>query len=207
VAGVLHQIGCDMGGGHFQPTDWANPRGYFEDMRWRLVTQRITGKGYSLRAASLERIDEKQRQMYRALAQECSKAPLWGIKDPWLCFVARFIWPILREQNVEVRMVVTERPRQASIASVQKHLKRTYNGKGDAVRIVDTWQAGLDRQLELWQGPVHVVDYDRLLSESQTVIRELAQFVFLDAGVLPHHIEQTARWVTPDLNHHKGVAG
>lgn len=205
VAGVLHKIGCDMGRYHFQPPDWANPRGYYEDMRWRLATQRITGKGYSLKAAGIERIDKQQKTLYRALAKECARKPLWGIKDPWLCFVARFIWPILREQGVEVRMIITQRPREASVASVAKHLKRTYHGKGDAERIIDTWQAGLDRQLEIWQGPTHVVDYDRLVADPDTVIRELAQFVFLDADVLPRNIEQAAQWVTPKLNHHKGV--
>jgi len=205
VAGVLHKVGCDMGKGHFQPTDWANPRGYFEDMRWRLVTQRITGKGYSLKAAGIERIGKQQRTLYRALAKECARKPLWGMKDPWLCFVARFIWPILQSQGVEVRVVITQRLREASIASVAKHLKRTYKGRGNAEQIIDTWQAGLDRQLEIWHGPTHIVDYDRLVREPEIVIRELAQFAFVGTGIAPSNIEQAAQWVNPKLNHFQGV--
>ena len=201
VAGCLHRIGCDMGAGQFQSKDWANPRGYYEDMRWRLTTQRITGKGYSLKAAGIERISKAQRNLYQTLAREYARKPLWGMKDPWLCFVAWFIWPILQEQGIETRMIVTERPREASIASVQRHLRKTYHGKGDAERIIDTWQAGLDRQLASWQGTTHVVDYERLVREPETVIREMAHFVFLDADVLPRNNEAATRWVSPELNH------
>ena len=200
MAGVLHRLGVDMGAGHFQPNDWANPRGYYEDMRWRLRTQRITGKGYSLKAASVERIGKQQRAVYRALARECAESPLWGMKDPWLCFMARFIWPILREQGVEVRMVVTQRAREASIASVQRHLDRSYRGKGDAALIIDTWQAGLARQLDLWHGPARIVDYDSLILDPLPQVQALAAYVGASGNV-----EQAASWVTPALNHHKGV--
>jgi len=205
TAGVLHKLGVDMGKGHFQPADWANPLGYFEDMRWRLTTQRLTGKGYNLKAAEIERIGKQQKALYRALAKECARKPLWGMKDPWLCFVAQFIWPILQQQGVEVRVVITDRPREASIASVTRHLQRTYHGKGNAEQIIDTWWDGLDRQLEIWHGPTHIVDYDRLVREPEIVIRELAQFAFIGTGIAPSNIEQAAQWVTPKLNHFQGV--
>ena len=55
-------------------------------------------------------------------------------------------------------------------------------------------------------GPVYVVDYDRLLQESGTVIRELAQFAFVATGIKPGPIGPVAEWVTPALNHyHQGV--
>jgi len=203
VAGVLHKIGVDMGAGHFQPTDWANPRGYYEDMRWRLATQRVTGKGYSLKAASLERVGKTQRRIWRELAQTCAQNRLWGMKDPWLCFVARFIWPILREQGVDVRMVVTRRPREASIASVRGHLRRTYGGKGDAARIVDTWQAGLDRQLELWQGPMYAVDYNALVDDPLPNVQELADYAYVGVGRVNGDVHKAAHWVTPRLRHHE----
>lgn len=204
VAGVLHRLGVDMGEGHFQPDDWANPRGYYEDLRWRMITQRITGKGYSLQAASLERIGQGQKRLYRTLAQECAGKRLWGMKDPWLCFVGSFIWPILHEQGVEVRLVVTQRAREASVASVRAHLYKTYRGNGNAARIIDTWQAGLDRQLERWSGSVHIVDYDALVEDPLPHVQALAAYAYQDVGRVNGSVEAAARWVSPRLRHHEG---
>jgi len=50
------------------------------------------------------------------------------------------------------------------------------------------------------------VDYDRLVGDPDTVIRDMAQFVFLGADVLPRNIGQAAAWVSPDLRHFQGVA-
>lgn len=205
VAGVLHKLGIDMGAGHFQPDDWANPRGYYEDMRWRLATQRITGRGYNLKAASIQNIGHQQRAIWRGLAKTCAQSRLWGMKDPWLCFVGQFIWPILEAQGIDVRMVVTHRPREASIASVQRHLDRTYHGKGNAAQIIDTWQEGLDRQVKLWAGLTMDVDFDELTANPAPQIERLASFAFEGIGRTPGDCVQIARWVRPDLNHHKGV--
>jgi len=192
-----------MGAGHFQPTDWANSKGYFEDMRWRLATQRITGRGYSLKAAELEGIGQTPKRIYRELARECAKKRLWGMKDPWLCFMARFIWPILEQQNVDVRMVVTQRSREASIASVRAHLYRTYHDKGNASLIIDTWQAGLNRQLDQWRGPVHIVDYDKLIEDPLPHVQALANYAYEEIGRVKGSVETAARWVSPQLRHHE----
>lgn len=205
VAGVLHKLGVDMGAGHFQPDDWANPRGYFEDMRWRLATQRITGRGYSLKAASLESVGQKQRRIWRTLAQNRSRTALWGMKDPWFCFVGRFIWPILQAQGIRVRMVVVQRARAASVASVQKHLNRSYHGKGNAEKIIETWQAGLDRQLAEWSGPLIAVDFDELTKRPAPQIKALAQFAFDGIGRTRADTVKITRWVKPELNHYQGA--
>ena len=205
VAGVLHKLGVDMGAGHFQPDDWANPKGYFEDMRWRLATQRITGRGYSLQAAEVARIGQKQKTLYRNLARQCARSRLWGMKDPWLCFMAQFIWPILEQQGVDVRLIVTSRKREASIASVQKHLNRSYHGKGDAEHIIEAWQAGLERQLGEWNSSAYFVDYDDLTNNPREVVHELASFSFAGIGRPRADMIKIARWVTPSLNHHQGA--
>jgi len=207
VAGCLHRLGVDMGEGHFQPNDWANPKGYYEDMRWRLRTQRITGRGYSLKAANIESIGQRQRAVYHALALECAQRKLWGMKDPWLCFVGSFIWPILEDCDVETRLVVVRRPREASIASVAGHLHRTYGDNGNAERIIDTWLSGLDRQLSLWRGPVHIVDYDRLVTDPLPHVQALANYAYDGLGRASGGVEDVAHWVSPKLRHHQGGDG
>lgn len=208
VAGVLHRLGIDMGQGHFQPNDWANPRGYYEDLRWRLATQHVTGRGYSLRAANLQRVGKAQRQRWRALARGDAHKLLWGMKDPWLAFVGRFVWPILEHEGVQVRLVVVTRARAASVASVQRHLDRTYKGKGNAPHIVDTWQAGLDRQIAAWagRGPSLLLPYADLVREPRTKAQYLADFAYEGLGRPPAGaVDTAAAWVDPRLNHHKGA--
>ena len=204
TAGVLHRLGVDMGQGHFQPKDWANPKGYYEDMRWRLATQRITGRGYSLKAAAIEAVGKQQRQIWRQLAREDAQKRYWGMKDPWLCFVGRFIWPILEQEHIDVRMIVTHRPRAASVASVRAHLNRTYHGKGNAETIIDTWQRGLDRQLREWSGPVFHVDYDALVLDPMPTVKALGEYVYDGLWPAGADIEAAAQWVTPKLRHHEG---
>ncbi len=205
VSGVLHKLGIDMGAGHFQPRDDFNKRGYFEDLRWRMATQHITGRGYSLKAACIKSVGKQQRQRWRQLARQCKQAPIWGMKDPWLCFVGQFIWSILESEGVDARYVVTNRPLKSSVDSVARHLKRTYRGKYKygAQHIVTTWHNALqDRIAELDRNKVYHVNYDMLVARPKPEIKRLSAFCYEDTGLSPNgNIDEIAQWVTPKLKH------
>lgn len=201
VAGVLHKIGVDMGAGHFQPRDKFNPRGYYEDLRWRYANQRITGRGYSLKAANVQGVGKAQRMIYRKLARECKAKPLWGIKDPWLCFLGQFLWPILHDTGIHTKMIVIDRDRAASVASVARHLKQSYHNKGNAERIIDAWQEGLERQIETYSGPLYRVQYEALVGDPLPTVQALATWVFNGVDMSCGSIELAAQWVTPRLKH------
>lgn len=204
VAGILHKMGVDMGRGHFQKADAFNRRGYFEDLRWRRTTQRVTGRGYDLRAADPDfTVGKKQRRLWRKLAKDYAQKPLWGIKDTWMPFVGRWIIPILEGQGVTVRMIVTERDRAASVASVAKHLKKSYRGKYPygAERIIDEWTEALERTVIGFQGRTLRISYESLVRDPRLVIPTLGAFVYVDKNMWSYHLGMLAEWVTPSLKH------
>lgn len=200
VAGVLHKLGINMGVGHFQPKDKFNPRGYFEDLRWRHVNQRVTGTGYSTLGLDLSGISKEQRLSYKRLAEECQQQPLWGIKDPFLCFVGQYIWRYL----TDTRMIVVYRDFDASVASVARQIKKTYRGryKLTARQIQQRWRRGMDRRLEEFKGPVYHLRYERLVRESCKEILALAKFCYEGLDIQPTgNIDKITKWVTPKLKH------
>ncbi len=204
ISGLLHKMGVDMGAGHFQGADAFNRRGYFEDLRWRMVTQRVTGRGYDLRAADPEfAVGKRQRRLWRKLAKECAQKPLWGIKDTWMPFVGRWVIPIIEAQGVTVRMIVTERDRVASVASVARHLQKSYKGRYryGAERIIHEWTAALERTVIEFQGRAMRVSYDRLVADPRRVIPMLGEFVYVDKNMWKYSLGTLADWVTPALKH------
>jgi hypothetical protein len=195
-----------MGTGHFQPDDKFNPKGYFEDLQWRYANQRITGRGYSIAAANVTKIGKKQRAIYRNLAREYRTKVLWGMKDPWLCFVGQFVWKILANQGVEVRMVAVYRDLQASTASIRRHIERSYRGKYKYTpcQIADAWQAGFERRLVEFpnQNNLYRVCYERLVDNPRVEIMRLIRFCYEDMPIRWNdNVDQVAEWVTPTLKH------
>ena len=207
VAGVLHKLGVNMGAGHFQGNDRFNKRGYFEDLRWRLLTQKMTGRGYSLRAATLTTVPKGIRQGYRKLARQCSEAPLWGVKDPWFCFVpGRAAWTQIRKIGTEVRMVIVRRDLQASRQSVAKHLRSSYGSRyGRAGAIVRAWYAASVMRLAEFDGPVLEIHYERLVAAPDIDVRALWAFASEGLDLETPDFEPVAKWVTPTLQHFKGA--
>lgn len=200
VAGVLHKLGINMGTGHFQPKDKFNPRGYFEDLRWRHTNQRVTGTGYSTQGLDLNGISKEQRLCYRQLAKTCQQQPLWGIKDPFLCFVGQYIWPHL----TDARMIAMYRDFDASVASVQRQIKKSYRGryKLTARQIQQRWRQGMERRLEEFHGPIYILRYERLVRESRKEILALVDFCYEGLDLRPTgDIGKIAKWVTPKLKH------
>ena len=207
VAGILHQLGVNMGAGHFQSKDKFNQRGYFEDLRWRMLTQRMTGRGYSLRAATLTTVPKGIRRGYRKLARQCSQEPLWGVKDPWFCFVpGRAAWTQIRKAGTDVRMVIVRRDLQASRQSVAKHLRSSYGSRyGRAGHIVRAWYAASVMRLAEFDGPVLEIHYEELIDEPGAYVRELWAFVSHGMDIKAPDFGPVAKWVTPSLQHFKGA--
>lgn len=195
-----------MGQGYFQNADKANPRGYFEDLRWRHANQRITGNGYSIAAANVSRIGKKQRAIYRQLAREYRTKKIWGIKDPWLCFVGQFVWRILENQGVEIYGIAVHRDFDASVSSIRRHITRSYRGKyGHSPRkIAEAWQAGFERRLGEFphQDKLYHIHYERLVKSPKTEIMRLTRFCYENLLFKwTGDLDKVASWVSPKLKH------
>jgi hypothetical protein len=193
-----------MGARHFQRNDKFNPRGYYEDLRWRTINQKLTGRGYSLKAAGLNSVPKGMRWQYKALAEQCSMNLLWGVKDPWFCFVVgRAAWNQIQAVGTEVRMVIVRRNLEASRASIAKHLKKSYGGRyGKAGHVARTWRQEMDKRLGEWKGETHTVQYEHLVADPRPHIEALWAFcsegMDIETGA---DLDKIAQWVTPQLKH------
>ena len=203
VAGILHMTGVNMGEGRLQPADQNNPTGYWEDLRWQALNKRITGIRYGCNEP--RDIGTEQKEQYRQLAAECQTRPLWGMKDPRLCFTAQWIWPYLSD----CRIVTVRRDFEASVASLVKHSQVSYKralemGPERARALLRVWREAMDRRLAEFEGPVLPVEYELLLKEPNEGVRALRRFAHDSLGVAwpsNKQIDAAIRFVAKELNH------
>lgn len=206
IAGALHRMGVDMGEGHLQPPDLANPRGYYEDMRWNAIHKAVTGIRYGMREPA--GLSQKHWQSYAHLVRICSRKPVWGIKSPRLCFVLHLLLPILQDA-CDVRLVRVRRDWEANMASLRWHSELAYRGRfkmtdDEAEVLLTEWQAALERRLEEFDGPVFEVNYDDLVNDPAATLTELETFCFKGMKKLSAGIERAVDWIDPSLRHEQG---
>jgi hypothetical protein len=116
-----------------------------------------------------------RRDKLRQLAQSrCSLGVPWGAKFKH----APHVLPeVVEACSGDVRLVVTRRPRESSIASLNRWL-----GEGDlqpAEEIIDRSQAAIDRALSVVKVPVLEVDYAALLANAEQGVSAIAAFIGL----------------------------
>lgn len=204
VAGILHTLGIDMGEGYLQPADANNPAGYFEDLRIQRLNKQITGIRYG--HAQPPDISAEQKLAYRDLAAECQRKPLWGMKDPRLCFTLHWITPYLKD----ARLVIVRRDFEASVASLVKHSIVSYKGElrmdpPQARAILATWLEAMDRQIAVFDGPALEVNYRALLKEPMAWVRALNAFARENTAAMPasdKQIDRAAQFCKRDMDHH-----
>jgi hypothetical protein len=169
-----------MGEGHLQVPDASNPRGYYEDLRWNAINKSLTGWRYSARAVWT--LPKRQAVEYDKLALLCSGAPIWGVKNPQMAFVFQDVWPII-DRYSEVRVVHVVRNRGDATRSLVAHSHTAYGGSlsmhpSKAAGLLSRWDKALSRGLETFEGPVHEVQFERVLADPVTEIAHLARFAF-----------------------------
>lgn len=87
VAGTLHRLGVHMGD-ELMPAFHVNPKGFYEDMEFvRLHNRLMCGRDKDPREDMiLAQGGEAWRHYAAAIAARCGR-PVWGVKDPKLCFL------------------------------------------------------------------------------------------------------------------------
>ena len=200
VAGCLYHLGVNMGIGHLQQGNEWNQNGYFEDLRWQKLNKQITGERYGHNEP--EAIWRKQAEQYKALAEVCNKQPLWGMKDPRLCFTAQFIWPYLDD----CRIVAVYRNPMASATSLVAHSQGNYKGQHgmsleQAMGLRDLWAEAMEQRLREWDGESITVRYEELLGDTARQVERLARFTFWQTGIVPDYAA-AVQFVNPELRHH-----
>lgn len=200
VAGALHHLGVDMGEGHLQPGNQWNERGYFEDLRWQRLNKQITGERYGHRQP--KDISKRLQMAYEALAVQCSQSPLWGMKDPRLCFTVHHFWKYLDD----ARIISVHRSPMASARSLAQHSRENYGGKfamtlEEAIGLRDLWTEALEDRLRQFWGPVMRVRYEELMDRPTEGVDGLARFAFHGTNLTPDY-EAGRRFLDPELMHY-----
>ena len=201
VAGVLHHLGVNMGNGHLQRGNKWNPKGYMEDLRWQALNKRLTGDRYGHDQPMA--VSGEQAERYKALAELCDLSPLWGMKDPRLCFTLQFVLPWLEDP----RVVAVKRNPMASAMSLMKHSQGNYKGRHmmtlqEAAELRDLWADAMEERLRGFGGPTFQVFYEELCYRPTGVAKELAAFAFDGLDWLQPDVAAAAAFVDPSLRHH-----
>lgn len=99
---------------------------------------------------------------------------VWGIKDPRLCFLFKYLEPHI--QGESVRVIRTYRPRDSVIASLSRWpgLNQT-----EAVRIYELYHSALQETLSTNRYPTLVVPYNALVDHPRAKIAQIATFIGL----------------------------
>jgi hypothetical protein len=205
VAGVLHHLGVDMGPS--LPPDEANPLGYFEDVRFRVLHQ-----SWSRRYETT--YDRARLKMppwnpapnatdlgrYARLIRACEQRPLWGVKDPELCYYARHFVAALAHP---VQVIATTRNLGAAAASLGA--MRRWFSPADCTRIAAEYarRQALTLQELTFRGvpPALTINYDDALADPEGTTRRIADHI-----ELPVTAAATA-FITPGLRRHRPPAG
>ena len=187
VAGILHKLGVCMAPEKVMlKGDSANPTGYFEDAEFMGLQNDMLGLWYDPTPYF-----KPYRANYISLAWERDKQPLWGLKDARLCYT----YPVMVEamRGREVKVVITERDIENSIASTMKH-----NGWGDTLarRVLLDLQKSQKRLLKESGWHSLVLFYEEVLLDPEFYVRQLAEFVGVE------YKPEILDFIDPKLNHH-----
>lgn len=195
TAGVLHHAGVlmervSMG------RNVINPRGYYEDVQWKRANARWAGRRYRLIVPAT--VPPAGMARYRVLATQYQTAPLWGMKDPRLCVMARYIWPLLDD----VRIVAVRRDLDASVRSImsQSRILKQPLSEDAAMQLLIRWVELMNDTLAAWPGPLCEVGYEALVADPIGVTGRLCAFASEGTG-LELDTARGAAFIDPHLDH------
>lgn len=193
VAGVLHRLGVPMGLKIDDPSDpdrwdWSdpgewNPRGHYQCAAFSNLENRFLGwtppEGWTPSAEFFEQLSSvvsRRREQAARLG-----FPVWGAKTN-RCF---FYLDALRQIVGDVRLVVTRRPMNRSLASWRA--RGGFPGGEAIIRQANRWIA------ERLPADALLLDYDQLIDEPASAVVQLAAC----AGTAP--TEAARNFIDPNL--------
>jgi hypothetical protein len=179
VAGIMHHLGVDMGD-DLMPASPDNPKGYFEDMVFVTLNQRIiAGAGgawwyhsneFFKRVENVGGFDNEIRDVCFA------KSGVWGWKDPRT--VATY--PLYAPYLDNVHFVVVERGIHAIALSLNRRDNMPVK-KG--VKFASDYYHRINKLLERYNCPFHRVSYEALVEDTVGTIDDLSGFLEIDGDV------------------------
>lgn len=222
LAGVLHQLGVNMGDLLMPPMAGVNEKGFFEDEEFVAIHIKLLGShidpqiGFDVpNPPSSADLD-----LYGRIIASREHQEWWGVKDPKLCFLLPYFLPRLKP-TTKVRILVTERAFHESVES----MKPLYGGMsteraatllGRYLYCRDRFLAELEkrrigddeRRLDIMR-----VDFDQLIDGYITphfigdgaftrefLVERICGFLDMPNG--EKESAAAAKWLEPRLRHH-----
>lgn len=183
-AGILHHLGVCMGENLLRP-DEKNPLGFYEDIDFINIHHKIISDWLNPQINF-----ESYRKTYHQLLQKKSKTPLWGIKDPKMCFV----FPYLLEEmpkGTQISVININRPIETIAKSFldpvflkkalfDKNLNKFIDLKitpETAYMICKKYQLAKEQALLNFKGRILEVEFNDIVDNPKENIQKLAKFV------------------------------
>ncbi|MHC3994932.1 sulfotransferase family protein [Thiomicrolovo sp. ZZH C-3] len=208
LGGVLHALGISMGQTLVEAKKH-NPKGYFENKKIIDFNDYVlfpaleqTWDDLSLLPEGWEE-DEKVRGLY-AVAKEIIRADyseekLFGIKDPRLCILFPFWEKVLRDLNIEIKVILPYRNPEEIYRSLQKRdgfsREKTFLMWVKYVLLAEYYSRKYPR--------VAIAYYD-LLGEPKETVKKIFQRLSVDVEDMDSKIDHASRFVEEGLKHYNG---
>ena len=176
VAGILHYLGVDLGVSYFIKAASSNPRGFFEDSRFRWLNATIlscAGGAWNVNVAP--ELIEAQRFKFKAEIRRyvVGRRGVWGWKCPRTVLTYRLYEPYLENPHFVVVSRDDEAIAQSLFARNEIPIPR-------GVKFAADYRDHIaDLLREFPSTPSILVHYDDILDSPQREIKRLADFVGL----------------------------
>lgn len=193
VAGILQELGVFMGA-ELLGTTRSNEIGHFEDLEFQRLHKVMIGDW-----RDPDPMLGKCRKPYRTLIRKREKLPLWGLKDPRLCFTFPYLVDALLKRT-DLRAIYVRRDPNSAAASMiaraardsAKHTKVT---AGQAKELALHYEQQAENILIEWDGDILIVDYEELVQAPWYWVLQIACFVGVELTA------DAIAMVKPELKH------
>lgn len=175
VAGILHHLGVPMGK-HLLPPDDLNPGGYFQDREFdALITKHLSDNWPVWDTAKRDPDDPTATKITELAAARSEEYPLWGVKSNRMIF---FLEAFLKGAGRDVRIINTQRPQAAAIASWRARVD-PIDETGTVIKRI---AVGIPAALAACDvAPSLVVDFDSMIDSPAATVERIAAVAGLDA--------------------------
>lgn len=175
VSCLLHNLGVDMGE-VFMPPDERNEIGFFEDIEFLYLHDKIIGGNWEKPLVSFL----KHEQEYLDLLENYKNKTLWGIKDPKMClFFHQFLRVMnLSMPNTEILVIDVERDVDAVAKSLTN--KNKWPGNLDettAKKITKQYIFCKNLGLKFFDGKILKLKHSDLCNTPESEIKKLCEFI------------------------------
>jgi hypothetical protein len=203
---VINLLGVDLGSDFLEPAA-DNPAGYWEHrVTYHIHERMLNALGRTWHTLfpfpqawwKDEVIDPYRKQIVRALQQDFSESPLWGIKDPRMCRLMPLWKDVLQELECDPYFIITFRHPQEVAASLAAR-----DGFSEDKSLLLWLIHFIESERETRGFPRVFVSFDSLMEDWSTEVGRITETLRLE---WPIAVEDAADGISahlqPTLRHH-----